>query len=67
MTSGIESVTGIEYENNFGSIPGFKCLIEELVPRSVDDEEIEEIYMEREAYLINVDDLLEEMLNKQNN
>lgn len=67
MTNGIELVTGIEYENNFGPIPGFKSLIEELVPRSVDDEEIEEIYMEREAYLINVDDLLEEMLNKQNN
>lgn len=71
MTNGINEITnGIEYENTLVNIenrlelvPGFKFLPkEEISDMSTKDNE--EIYLERERYLINTDDLLEEFLNK---
>ena len=62
--NGIVNITnGICMEYRLGSIPGFKCPLEGEIsnfPSSKD----EEIYLERMPYLINTDDLLEELLRK---
>jgi len=78
MTNGIDEMTnGIGHENTFVNIGNRSELVsglrflpkEEIINMFIrkDNEEMkdnEEIYLERERYLINTDDLLEEFLNK---
>ena len=63
IVDNVNEMNGICMEYMLGPIPGFKCPLEGEIsnfPSSKD----EEIYLERMPYLINTDDLLEELLRK---
>lgn len=72
MTNGIDGTIdgiGIEYENTFvetklrlGLVPDFKLLPKEVDVNNPISKDIEDMYLERMAYLINIDDVLEELL-----